>query len=502
MSGSDSISFNARLRPDKIAIVDLAKGRQWSYRELDLLVARTVTALRRRGLRKGDRLAVLARNCPEIPILHFACARIGAMIVPLNWRLSHLEIEALIADAEPGLLLGDALLAEKGIAGIDLEAFFSGEVAKAKPAITKTQRKDQPSLILYTSGTSGRPKGALLSERNLTETAINFSLLADVTSRSAFLCDAPMFHVIGLVTNVRPALMHGATIVISDGFRADVTLNRLADPALAVTHYVCVPQMAALLREVSGFDPAKLAHLTTLVTGGAPHPPANIRQWIEDGVLVTNGYGMTEVGTAFNMPLDPEINRLKAGSVGIPTDRVEVRIVDASGRDVPDGAAGELLLRGDNVTSGYWRRESDTREAFASGRWFRTGDIAMRDADGFLWLIDRRKDMFISGGENVYPAEIEAALADLADIRECAVIGVPDAKWGEVGCLFWAGERSDPDAEDWIRSILKERLASYKVPKYFAKIPALPRNAGGKVLKSELRERSKALLGADAGEAS
>lgn len=502
MSGSDSISFNARLRPGKLAIIDLVNGRRWSYRELDLLVGRTVTALKRRGFRRGDRLAVLARNCPEIPVLHFACARIGAMIVPLNWRLSYPEIEALIADAEPRLLLGDSLLTEKGLAGIDLEVFFSGEVKKVRPAQTKPQRRDQPSLILYTSGTSGHPKGALLSERNLSETAINFSLLTDVTSRSAFLCDAPMFHVIGLVTNVRPALMHGGTILISDGFRAEATLERLADPALGVTHYVCVPQMAASLREVDSFNPAKLAHLTGLVTGGAPHPPASIRQWIDDGVLVTNGYGMTEVGTAFNMPLDPEINRQKAGSVGIPTERMEARIVDAAGRDVRDGTAGELLLRGDNVTSGYWRRASETRDAFATGRWFRTGDIAMRDKDGFFWLIDRRKDMFISGGENVYPAEIEAALAGLPDIRECAVIGVPDMKWGEVGCLFWVGDGAEQHMEDQLRSLLKARLAGYKVPKHIAKMTALPRNAGGKVLKSELRERAKSLLGADVGEAS
>ena len=490
MAGGDSIAFHARLQPAKTAVVDLVHGRLWTYSELELLVARTVTALRRQGLRKGDRLAVLARNAPEIPALHFACARIGAMIVPLNWRLAPSELESLLADAEPKFLIGDSLLEEKGFSGLSLEVFFSQEVSTSLPARTRPLSRDMPSLILYTSGTSGRPKGALLSERNLSETAINFSLLADVTSSSVFLCDAPMFHIIGLVTNVRPVLMRGGTLLVSDGFRANVTLERLADPALGITHYVCVPQMAAALRSVEGFDAARLHGLKALVTGGAPHPPASIREWIDDGVPLTNGYGMTEVGTVFNMPLDPEINRRKAGSVGIATDRVQTRIVDSKDREVKDGEAGELLVRGENVASGYWHRDAETNEAFVTGRWFRTGDVAVRDADGFHWLIDRRKDMFISGGENVYPAEIEAALADVECISECAVVGVTDEKWGEVGHLFWVGAGTDGGREDELRRILRERLASYKVPRYFTKLEALPRNGAGKILKPELRKRA------------
>ncbi|MBA3066924.1 MAG: AMP-binding protein [Hyphomonas sp.] len=490
MPGGDSIAFHARLQPAKTAIVDLVRGRKWSYAELEMLVARTVSALRRKGLRRGDRLAVLARNGPEIPALHFACARIGAMIVPLNWRLAPSELVSLLADAEPKFLLGDTLLEEKGLAGTDLDTFFAKDVAGSRPARTRPLSRDLPSLILYTSGTSGRPKGALLSERNLTETAINFSLLADVTSKSVFLCDAPMFHIIGLATNVRPVLMRGGTMLISDGFRADVTLERLADPALGITHYVCVPQMAAAIRSVEGFDAAKLRGLTALVTGGAPHAPASVLEWIEDGVPLTNGYGMTEVGTVFNMPLDPEINRSKAGSVGIATDRVQTRIVDSQGQDVKDGEAGELLVRGENVAAGYWRRAEETGEAFITGRWFRTGDIAVRDTDGFHWLIDRRKDMFISGGENVYPAEIEAALADVAGVSECAVVGVTDEKWGEVGHLFWVGAGTAAGREDELRRILRERLASYKVPRYFTKLDTLPRNGAGKILKTELRKRA------------
>jgi fatty-acyl-CoA synthase len=297
-----------------------------------------------------------------------------------------------------------------------------------------------------------------------------------------------MFHVIGLITNVRPALLCGGAILISDAFIPERTLERLGDPSFCVTHYFCVPQMASMLRADPAYDPNKLRGLKAIFTGGAPHPAASIRAWLKDGIPIVDGFGMSEAGTVFGMPLDPELLDRYAGSAGLATPRVQSRIVDTQDNDVPIGEAGELLLKGDNILSGYWRREKETKEAFTDDGWFRTGDIARANEDGFHWLVDRRKDMFISGGENVYPAEIEAVVASLAGVKEAAVVGVPDEKWGEVGYLYLAIKDGAAVSREEVFSFLNERLAKYKIPKHLSFIDALPRNGAGKALKTALRE--------------
>lgn len=487
MAGAiDHVGLHARLQPGRLAASDLGVGRRWTYGALDRSIGQCVAALKARGIGLGDRVAALARNRVGLVVLHLACARLGAVYVPLNWRLSGRELAELVADAEPTLLLGDASLAAAALDGLSLDVFF-GEVEIAETAACGPIPPDRPSLILYTSGTSGRAKGVVLSERNLTETAINFGLLGEVDRNSVVLCDAPMFHIIGLVTNIRPTLMRGGAILVSDGFIPSRTLERLAAPDLAVSHYFCVPQMAAALRAEPGFDPAALRGLTAVFTGGAPHPADSIRAWLADGVPIVDGYGMTEAGTVFGMPLDPALIAARAGSAGVAAPGVQTRVIDALGRDVPLGHAGELVIRGANVTCGYWRREAETATAFTPDGWFRTGDVVRADADGYHWLVDRVKDMFISGGENVYPAEIEQALAGHPQIAECAVVGVPDETWGEVGHLAIvaiAGQTPDPAA---ILDGLGQRLAHYKRPKHVSVIDILPRNGAGKVLKGELK---------------
>jgi fatty-acyl-CoA synthase len=488
MTQTDHVAVQARLRPSCLAAEDLATGRRWTYAQLDDSVARAAGVLRRRGLVEGDRLAVLARNRVLLVVLHLACARIGAIFTPLNWRLSPVEIAALVADFEPSLVVGDAQLAAAGLAGLDLDA-LQVEVDTAAPEATAPVDRDRPSLILYTSGTSGRPKGVLLSERNLDQTAINFGRLGQVTGDSVFLIDSPMFHIIGLVTSVRPALMHGATVRVSDGFEPGRTLARLGDPALGVTHYFCVPQMATMLRAQPGFEPAALRGLTALFTGGAPNPAADIRSWLADGIPIVDGYGMSEAGTVFGMPADPALIDLRAGSAGLAMPSVATRVVDEQDNDCPPGVAGELLLKGDNVFLGYWRRDEETARAFTADGWFRTGDIARADAEGYHWLVDRKKDMFISGGENVYPAEIEAALADLAAIAECAVVGMPDPRWGEIGHLvITCREGAVLDLANILKH-LENKLARYKLPKALTQVAALPRTASGKIQKTILREQ-------------
>ncbi|MDT8267911.1 AMP-binding protein, partial [Roseomonas sp. DSM 102946] len=214
------------------------------------------------------------------------------------------------------------------------------------------------------------------------------------------------------------------------------TNDRLGDPDLGATHYFCVPQMAKRLREQANFDPGRWRSLTALFTGGAPNPAADIRWWLEQGVPMVDGFGMTEAGTVLGMPIEPKLIAAKAGAAGLPAPMIGCRLVDEAGRDVPAGEAGELLLSGPSITPGYWNRPEETRRAFTEDGWFRTGDIGRRDEDGYVTLVDRRKDMFISGGENVYPAEVENALGEHPDVQDVAVIGVADATWGEVGRAF------------------------------------------------------------------
>jgi fatty-acyl-CoA synthase len=496
---ADIVGFHARRTPGRVAIRDLTSGRSLTYGELDDEVARLACVLTRtHGARIGDRIAWLSKNSLETVVAHLACGRAGLIFTPLNWRLTTLELKALIADCEPRLLIGDGQLAAHGLLGLSVDRLWS-EVQAADPEAAALAPVDpeRPSLILYTSGTSGRAKGALGSERYLEAVAHNFGLLGEVDEGTVFLIDSPMFHVIGLVTSVRPALLQGGTLLVSDGFDPGRTLARLADPALGVTHYFCVPQMAIALRRHETYDPAMLKGLKALFTGGAPHPADDICAFLDQGVPIVDGYGMSEAGTVFGMPIDLGRIRDKAGSVGYGSPSIGARIMRADGEAAAIGEAGELELRGPNLFSGYWRRPEETAAAYSVDGWFRTGDIAVRDGDGFYRLVDRKKDMFISGGENVYPAEIEAALADLPDLVECAVVGVPDERWGEVGGLFLVEKagRSLDDAH--VADRLTQRLARYKIPKYLWRLDRLPRNGAGKVLKTVLREEAARLAGLD-----
>lgn len=486
----DFVAFHAAARPERLAATDLASGSRWTCRGLDDRIARCVTVLAARGVRQGDRVGVLARNSVDVIVVQFACTRLGAIATILNWRLKAAELSVILADAAPALLIADAACAELqaesagAIPGLALDV-LRASLAEAAPAPRRPIDLDAPSIMLYTSGTSGTPKGVLLSERNAYYTGANFCLTSQIDRHSALLCDAPLFHVIGLVIGLRACLYQGAAILISDSFDPMVTNARLADPALAVTHYFCVPQMAAALRSVPNFDPAKLAGLTSMTVGGAASDPEAVIQWLDDGVAYTNGYGMTEIGSTAGMPLDIGVIRGRPAAVGIVPPTQQVRAVDADGHEVPAGTPGELWVRGPNVCLGYWNRPDETARAFAPGGWFRTGDIGVFDAAGYLTLVDRKKDMFISGGENVYPAEVEAALLAHPAVREAAVVGVADDRWGEVGCAFLIidGEAT-PGA---LRDHCAARIAGYKVPRHFVAATAFPRTGSGKTLKHVLR---------------
>ena len=497
MTTIDSVATYARSHPDRPAVADLESGRRWTYAALDAAVDRLAAWLvGELGEASGARVATLAKNCAEMLICQLACARAGAIFVPFNWRLAAAEISALAADADPALVFHEADFAPpaNGRALPIMTLLDLGNEGSAPPATARRDFEDVATL-LYTSGTSGRPKGVMLSERNAFFGCANFIHGNDVTMRSVFLCDMPLFHTAGLYAAARVPLQAGACVLISRGFDPVMTLVRLADPALGVTHYFSVPQMAATLWNQPGFDPAPLRKLTGWAIGGAPNPRAQTERFVRAGIRVTEGFGMSETGSNFGMPTDDlDLLIAKAGSCGLPFMSIEAKIVDEEGAEVPDGERGELWLRGPSIASGYWNQPDLTAQAFPGG-WFVTGDAALKDADGFWYIVDRKKDMYISGGENVYPAEVEAVLAELAAVGEAAVVGVPDARWGEVGRAYVIAVPGQVVSAEEIVAHCAARLAKFKVPASAVVTDAIPRTASGKVQKHVLRERALGELG-------
>ena len=489
----DTLATYGRARGAALALVDLTSGRRWSWAEFDR-AANCVAhwLIGQFGPASGVRVATLAKNSADMILLQFGCVRAGAIFVPLNWRLATPEIAVLIDDATPAVLLTDLDMPLSDFSGAqhllsDLEALTAGE-ACTSPLPTARQAWDAPSTLLYTSGTSGTPKGVMISEANAYWGSVNFMLGNRVSQDSVFLCDMPLFHTAGLFANSRTPILAGGTLLVSKGFDPETTLQRLGDPSLGVTHYFSVPQMAQMLWNHPGFDPEKLRGLKVYATGGAPNPAALIERFIGAGIPMSDGFGMTETGSNFGMPVDDTaMLTSKAGSIGQPYVAVEARVVDENDVDVAAGEIGELWVRGPSITSGYWNQPAKTASAFAGG-WFKTGDAATADADGYYFLVDRKKDMFISGGENVYPAQIEAVIAEIEDVAECAVIGVPDEKWGEVGCAYVIAAGGKTLTCAAVLAHCKSRLATFKVPKSVVLTDSIPRTASGKVQKHILRE--------------
>jgi fatty-acyl-CoA synthase len=496
----DAIASHGRSRASATALVDLHFERRWTWGQLHRTVNQTARWLMERlGPRSGARVAVLAKNRAETVIIQLACMRAGAIVVPLNWRLAKPEIEALVADADPKLFVHEAEFSALGEKALDIDTvldtisqYDAGDVSS-----DAQQDWDAPTTLLYTSGTSGRPKGVMVSEANVFWGGTNFMHAYGVSFDSVILCDMPLFHTAGLMAAVRTPLLAGGAVLISRGFDPALTLPRLADQALGVTHYFSVPQMAQRLWNEPSFKPSMLTGLKAYATGGAPNPAAQVRRFIDAGIPMSDGFGMTETCSNFAVPIR-DMHQLvdKAGSIGLPMLTVEARIVDDAGQDLPDGEVGELWLKGPSVTRGYWRQPDLTAAVFKDG-WFKTGDAAKRDKDGYFFLVDRKKDMFISGGENVYPVEVEAVITELPGIAEVAVIGVADDTWGEVGWAYVIPVAGHKLAHDDVRNHCLKRLAKFKVPKRIIFTDQVPRTASGKPQKHLLRARAIAEGGAN-----
>ncbi|MDP8927127.1 MAG: long-chain fatty acid--CoA ligase [Actinomycetota bacterium] len=484
-----AIDFLGLDRPPELSLT--------SYAQLDRGSERLAAALLSAGLTAGDRVATLTRNCPEHVELLFACAKARLILTPMNWRLAAPEIAYQLEDAEPAMffveshhdeLANDALAQARVspqrlmLARDALDDFMGGDGDAGHIRVDD----DDPILLVYTSGTTGMPKGALLTHANCFWTNLSLDRTVDLMTTDVVLQVLPQFHVGGW--NVQPLLAwwKGATVVLEPGFDARRALTLIERKR--VTTMMGVPATYLFMAEEARFAGVDLSSLRQAVVGGAPMPEALLRTWHERGVDIVQGYGLSEAAPNV-LCLPPEDARRKLGYAGKPYPHVEVKLRDAeTGRDLLGAASGELAVRGPNVFPGYWRNEEATRRAFVDD-WLLTGDVAERDEDGFYRIYDRVKDMFISGGENVYPAEVESVLHDHPQVMEAAVVGVPDERWGEVGVAFVVVREPAGVHADELLELCRRRLAKFKVPKEVRFMAALPRSAVNKVLKTELRER-------------
>ncbi|MFG2472535.1 long-chain fatty acid--CoA ligase [Streptomyces canus] len=483
----------ARKTPHRTALIH--GDTTFTYAELHTRVTRLAHALRARGIRRGDRVAYLGPNHPSYLETLFAAGSLGAVFVPLNTRLAGPEIGYQLSDSGArALVYGPShagLVA--GLPGstdvrtyVEVGAEYEQLLAEstAEP-IDEPVTADDTCIIMYTSGTTGRPKGAMLTHGNLTWNAINVLVDTDLIADERALVSAPLFHTAGLNMLTLPVLLKGGTCVLVEAFEPNATFDLIEQHR--ITFMFGVPTMFEQVARHPRWADADLSSLRILTCGGSPVSTPLIAAYQERGLTFLQGYGMTEAspGTLF---LDAEHAIGKAGSAGVPHFFSDVRVVRPDLAPVDVGETGEVVLRGPHVMPGYWGLPEETAASFADG-WFRSGDAARVDEDGYVFIVDRIKDMIISGGENIYPAEIEDLLLGHPDIAECAVIGVPDDKWGEVPrAVVVPREGSAPDPDEVLAS-LAGRLAKYKIPKSVVIADGLPRTASGKLLKSRVRKR-------------
>lgn len=472
------------------------------YEELADRILHLANALADRGVRSGDRVAYLGNNHPSFVETLFATATIGAIFVPLNTRLAAPEIEFALEDSGAStLVLHEDLrdlaragswptgvtrrIVVNGPAGDAVEEYESVLLSGAASAIDAAVTLDDPAIILYTSGTTGHPKGAVLTHGNLTWNCFNAIVDYGVTTAERVLLISPMFHVASLSMGALPVLLQGGSVIVHEKFDPGAVLRTVQEER--ITMLSGVPTTFQMLQEHPDWDTTDLSSLLHLTCGGSTMPERMLEAYEERGLAFSCGYGMTETSPgATAMPT--RTSREKMGSSGVSHFFTDVKIVGEDHAEVSPGEVGEIWVRGPNVIKEYWRRPDATAAAFVDG-WFRSGDLGYFDADGYIFISDRLKDMIISGGENIYSAEVEGRIMEISDIAAVALIGIPDQKWGELPMAIVAlkpGASLEPEA---ITQHLTGRLAKYKIPKRIVFVDELPRTASGKVRKADLRSQ-------------
>lgn len=503
MLHGDILGERARLTPDHVAVVYVPTGERITYGDLN----RRSTACARAwihtlGLKKGDRVAVLSNNRPEFLEIYFAAIKAGIVLVPLGTKLTPREVEYILWDAGVRALIHANCCAE-AVRVLSRRVQLDHWIALDESVHTMDQsyttvREASPSsgplppcepedlcALLYTSGTTGRPKGVMIPQRMISWNAFNTVMCWQLRDTDISPVFTPLYHAGGLGAFITPIFAIGGTVVLHDGFNAGEVLRTIEQVRCTVV--LGVPTIFRFLLDHEAFDKIDLSCVRWFISGGAPLPAHLVDAYRAKGAILRQGYGLTEVGVnCFSMSSREAFAH--AGAVGRPMMFTDARIVSPEGRDVRDGDVGELLLRGPHVSRGYWNNPKATAAAYDAEGYFHTGDLALRNEEGIVSIVGRRTDMFISGGVNVYPPEIEAELLLHEDVADVAVLGVPDVTWGETGVAFVLPRQGCRPSRDGLAEFLSQRLAKYKIPKDFVLVASLPRTPYGKVRKNELRQ--------------
>lgn len=502
----DLLTRRARLTPQREALYDVHTGIRYTYAGLNERANRLANMLQARfDIGKGDRVSILAHNSIAYIDLLFGLAKIGAVFAPLNWRLTARELTYIVNDCKPKvLIIGNEFVPVfeemradtrvpclisvegAGLAGSEDYERCLEQASSSEPAPVP-MHEDDPCCILYTSGTTGKPKGAVQPHRQVLWNAINTVISWGLSERDVSPILTPMFHSGGLFVFLTPLFYTGGRIVLARSFDPEESLRLICQEKCTVI--LGVPTLFQVWMNSPAFANADFRHVHFFISGGAPCPPALIEAWRQlKNVPLRQGYGLTEVGVnCFSMTDEEALT--KAGSVGKPIFHSDMRLLDANGQEVPAGHTGELVIAGKHVCLGYWEKPEATAEALRDG-WFHTGDMARQDADGYFYIAGRLKDMIISGGENVYAAEVEAVFREHPAVADAALVGVPDDKWGEVGRMFVLLQPGASASESELLAFCAGRLAKYKIPKTVRLVDTLPYSPYGKVIKTALKQEA------------
>jgi fatty-acyl-CoA synthase len=501
----DLLATRANLTPTREALYDTTSGVRYTYAQLNERANRAANFLREKyDVQKGERVSILAHNSMAYVDLLFGLGKIGAVLAPLNWRLTSRELTYIVNDCQPKVLIvgpefvtvyeemrGEIHVQHLiSLEGANLPDADSYEGSLEKASASEPERPlveaDDACCILYTSGTTGRPKGAILPHRQVLWNAINTVISWGLSEKDVSPILTPMFHSGGLFVFLVPLFYAGGRIVMARNFDPDASLKLIVDERCTVI--LGVPTLFQVWMNSPKFEKTDFSHVHFFISGGAPCPPSLIEAWNKSkGIAMRQGYGLTEVGVNCFSMTDEDALR-KMGSVGKPIFHSQMRLVDAEGRDVPQGQTGELLIAGPHVCAGYWNRPEATAESLRDG-WFHTGDMARQDEEGYFYIAGRFKDMIISGGENVYAAEVEAVFREHPVVADAALIGLPDEKWGEVGLMIVACKPGQSVGAEELLQFCQGRLAKYKIPKRVQFVEGLPYSPYGKVIKAELRKQ-------------
>ena len=496
----DMTKKRAEISPDKIAFEQSGSGETRTFAQVHDRSQRAAHLLQFMGMKEGDCIALLCLNRPEFFELLFACAKLKCILVPLNWRQPVAEMEPILKDCDAKLLIFSEEFAQEAWnlgkdrslrkIGLDdpLDEGFEAQLARMSPTAisSKAWWSDQIWYLLYTSGTTGKPKAVIQTPQMAWVNAVNIGQSMGVTKDDVTVNYLPLFHTAGINLLSLPVFLNGGTNIVMPKFEPGALLS-LIDQG-RVTTFLAVPAVYQALRLHPDFDSTDLSSMRSWGAGGAPLPIPLLRAFADRGARICLGFGMTETGpTVFLMNEEAVID--KAGSCGRSQMLAETRIVDRDGKELERGQQGELQIRGPGITPGYYNNPEATDAAFTEDGWLKTGDVALEDEDGYYFIVDRIKDMFISGGENVYPAEVEKVLNSHPAILEAIVIGVPDDKWGEVGHAKLLQRPGHSVATGELNSWCRDKLAAYKIPKFFSVVEDFPRTATGKVQKHILKQQ-------------